>query len=117
VHLVELDLLLSGRRMPLARDYPAGDYFALVAPWDRRPDCDVYGWSVRHPLPPIRIPLLPPDPPIRIDLGAVFSITYDRGRYVRSIDYTAAPHPALAEEDRTWAAETARAAVTPPPAR
>ena len=54
-------------------------------------------------------------PFFRIDLGAVFALTYDRGRYVRSIDYTAEPHPALAEEDRAWAAETARAAVTPPP--
>jgi hypothetical protein len=117
VHLVELDLLLSGRRMPLARDYPAGDYFALVAPGNRRPDCDVYAWGVRQALPTLPIPLLPPDPPIRINLGAVFSTTYDRGRYVRSIDYSAAPHPALAEEDRTWALETARAAIPPPPTR
>ena len=117
VHLVELDLLLAGRRMPLARDYPAGNYFALVAPGDDGPNCRVYAWSVRQPLPPIDIPLLPPDPPIRIDLGAVFSTTYDRGRYARSIDYAAAPHPALAEEDRAWAAEAARAAVPPPPTR
>jgi hypothetical protein len=114
VHLVELDLLLSGRRMPLAQDYPLGDYFALVAPGNRRPDCDVYEWSVRQPLPAIPIPLLPPDPPIRIDLGAVFSLTFDRGRYARSIDYAAAPHPALAEEDRNWAVGIARAAITPP---
>ena len=26
VHLVELDFLLGGRRLPLARDYPPGDY-------------------------------------------------------------------------------------------
>jgi Protein of unknown function (DUF4058) len=115
VHLVELDLLLSGRRMPLAQDYPLGDYFALVAPGARRPHCDVYAWTVRQPLPPIRIPLLAPDPPILTDLGVVFSLTYDRGRYARSIDYTAAPHPALTEEDRVWAAERARAAATPPP--
>jgi Protein of unknown function (DUF4058) len=103
--------------MPLAHDYPAGDYFALVAPGNRRPDCDVYAWGVRQPLPTLPIPLLPPDPPIHIDLGAVFSTTYDRGRYIRSIDYSAAPHPALAEEDRSWAAETTRAAVPPPPTR
>jgi hypothetical protein len=110
---VELDLLLSGRRMPLQRDYPPGHYFALVAPSNRRPMCDVYGRTVREPLPTIPIPLLPPDPPIHVDLGAVFSVTYDRGRYLRSLDYTAAPHPALSEEDRVWAAERARAASTP----
>jgi hypothetical protein len=117
VHLVELDLLLSGRRMPLARDYPLGNYFALVAPGDRRPQCDVYAWSVRQPLPPIRVPLLSPDPPIHVDLGAVFSTTYDRGRYVRSIDYSAEPHPAFAEDVRAWVAATARGAVPPPPTR
>jgi hypothetical protein len=116
VHLVELDLLLGGRRMPLAHDYPLGNYFALVAPGDRRPDCDVYAWGVRQALPTFPIPLLSPDPPIRVDLGAVFSLTYDRGRYVRSIDYTAAPHPVLTEEDQAWAAETARAAGATPPA-
>jgi hypothetical protein len=117
VHLVELDLLLSGRRMPLQRDYPLGNYFALVAPGDRRPDGQVYAWSVRQPLPAIDIPLLPPDPPVRIDLGAVFTTTYDRGRYARSLDYAATPHPALAGEERAWVVETARAAITRPGAR
>jgi hypothetical protein len=115
VHLVELDLLLSGRRMPLQEDYPLGNYFALVAPGNRRPDCSVYGWNVRRVIPPIHIPLLPPDPPILVDLASVFSVTYDRGRYARSIDYSAPPHPALPAEDRVWAAERARAASTPPP--
>jgi hypothetical protein len=116
LHLIELDLLLGGRRMPLAHDYPLGNYFALVAPGDRRPDCDVYAWGVRQALPTFPIPLLSPDPPIRIDLGAAFSLTYDRGRYARSIDYTAPPHPALTEEDQAWAMETARAAGVPPAA-
>jgi hypothetical protein len=113
VHLVELDFLLGGWRMPLQRDYPAGDYFALVAPGNDRPNCNVYAWTVRQPVPAIDIPLLVPDPPVRVDLGAVFRSTYDRGRYARSIDYTAAPHPALADEDRVWAAQTARVAGPP----
>ena len=36
---------------------------------DRRPDADVYAWTVRDPLPSIPIPLLPPDPDVR-DLPA-----------------------------------------------
>jgi len=62
VHLVELDLLFGGERMPLDAPYPSGDYFVLVARFDRRWDCDVYAWSVRDRLPTIPIPLLPEAP-------------------------------------------------------
>lgn len=57
VHLVELDFLLKGQRLPLAADYPAGQLFARVARAARRPDCDVYAWTLREPLPTIPIPL------------------------------------------------------------
>src|SRR5205085_8771496 len=66
VHLVELDLLVGGRRLPMDRPLPAGDYYVLVARGDRRPDCDVYAWTVRQPLPTFRVPLLAPDPDILI---------------------------------------------------
>ncbi len=110
VHLVELDLLLGGQRLPLGLPYPPGDYFALVAPGDRRPYCDVYGWALRHPLPAIPIPLRPPDPPVRLDLAAVVTTAYDRGRYAHSVDYTAALRLPLAEDERRWAEEWAQAA-------
>jgi hypothetical protein len=90
-HLVELDLLRGGQRLPLKKAYPPGDYFALISRHDHRPDCQVYAWTVRQPLSSIPIPLKAPDLDIWIDLGEVFAITYDRGRYARSIDYTSAP--------------------------
>ena len=92
IHLVELDLLRGGQRLPLEKPYPPGDYFALISRQDRRPDCQVYHWTVQQPLPTVPIPLRAPDPDIWIDLAEVFSITYDRGRYARSIDY-ASPLP------------------------
>ncbi len=42
VHLVELDLLASGRRTPMRRPLPPGDFHAIVSRWERRPDCEVY---------------------------------------------------------------------------
>ena len=57
VNLVELDLLVGGRRLPMKKPMPSGDYYALVARAQRRPDCDVYAWSIRQPLPTIPIPL------------------------------------------------------------
>jgi hypothetical protein len=57
VHLVEIDLLLGGHRLPMARPLPPGDYYGFVARSERRPDCDVYAWTVRDPLPSLPIPL------------------------------------------------------------
>jgi hypothetical protein len=40
----------------------------------------------------------------------MFRLTYDRGRYERSIDYSADPPAYLRPEYRDWAHEIARAA-------
>ena len=102
VHLVELDLLLGGRRLPFAKDLPPGDFFAMIARVDRRFNCDVYAWTLRQTLPTIPIPLRAPDPDILVDLAAVFAQTYDRGRYAASIDYRADPKVSLTEETLNW---------------
>jgi hypothetical protein len=108
VHLVELDLLLKGQRLRLAEELPAGDYYAMISRGDQRPKCDVYAWTMRQPLPVIPIPLLPPDPVVWFDLGAVFTPTYDRGRYARSLDYTAPPTVSLDAARLAWVRERAR---------
>ena len=108
VHLVELDLLLKGQRLPLQEELPPGDYYALVSPGDKRFACDVYAWTMRQPLPTFRIPLLPPDADVLCDLGAVFRTTYERGRYGRSIDYTAPPAITLDAARLAWVRERAQ---------
>jgi hypothetical protein len=45
VHLVELDLLVGGRRLEKA--LPAADYYYLVSRSEQRPDCQVYHWTLR----------------------------------------------------------------------
>jgi hypothetical protein len=109
VHLLELDLLLQGERMPLRDPLPPGDYYALVARADRRPDCDVYAWTLRNGLPTVPIPLRPPDADVRIDLAAVMRTTYDRGRYARSVDYNAAPEAVRSSPHRAWVLQQAAA--------
>jgi hypothetical protein len=108
IHLVEVDLLLGGRRLPPEDNRPPGDYYALVSRGDRRPDCDVYAWPLRHPLPAIPIPLLVPDPDTWIDLATVFATTYEQGRYARSLDYASPPAVPLSDETRRWVLEQAR---------
>jgi len=109
--LIELDFLLGGRRLPMERPLPRGDYFALVARAERRPDCDVFAWTIRDPLPTIPIPLLPPDPDVLVDLGPLFASVYGEARYDVSIRYRAPLTLPLAPEDRAWAEDLARASV------
>jgi hypothetical protein len=102
VHLVELDFLIGGRRLP------PGDSYALVTRADRRPACEVYAWSVRQALPFVPVPLKAPDPDVMLDMLSVFRITYERGRYPRAVDYRAPLKLPFAEADRAWAEGRAR---------
>jgi hypothetical protein len=110
INLVELDFLVSGRRLPMEQPLPPGDYYALVARGERMPDCDVYAWTVRDPIPAIPIPLLHPDPDIEVQLGPIFADVYRRARYQRSIDYKAPLALPLSPDGLDWAERLARAA-------
>src|SRR6266446_8131444 len=103
LHLVELDLLVGGKRLPLSKPLPSADYYALISRAEERPNCAVYHWALRDPLPTIPIPLRAPDADIPIDLGKVFRDTYERGRYARSLFYTQPPAARLSRKDAQWA--------------
>lgn len=111
VHLVELDLLVGGRRLPMDDPMPPGDYYALVSRAAERPESEAFAWSVRRALPVIPIPLTHPDSDILLNLAEVFATTFREGRYERSIDYAEPLRLPLAPEDRAWAEETARTSV------
>jgi hypothetical protein len=108
IHLVELDLLLAGQRLPMQRPLPPGHYYGIISRWVRRPDCEVYHWLLNEALPILPIPLATPDGDLQIDLTAVFETTFLRGRYDRSINYRQPLKLPLAEEDVAWVATTAR---------
>jgi hypothetical protein len=106
-NLVEIDLLLGGRRLDLRNPLPTGDYFAYVTREENGPHVDVYAWSLRDPLPTIPIPLKSPDPDIGLNIAEIFAITYERGRYARSLGYAADPTAPLAGDALAWAKERA----------
>jgi len=108
IHLVELDLLFGGHRLPMGRPL-RGDYHALVSRTEERPLSNVYSWPIRQGLPVIPIPLLAPGADVPLDLAAVFTTVYQRGQYERSIDYRAPLELPLGAADRAWAEELARA--------
>jgi hypothetical protein len=100
-HLVELDLLRGGKRLPMKTRLPPATYYALVSR-RRQPRAELYAWTVRDPLPTIPIPLKTGDPDVLLDLQAAFGTVYDRARYHLSLDYTRSLHPRLKEFDREW---------------
>jgi hypothetical protein len=111
VHLVELDLLLGGRRLPMQEPLPSADYYYFVSRSQRRPNCDVYSWKLDQSLPTVPIPLRAPDPDILVDLGAVFATAYARGRFFRRLNY-AGPIPAVVNNrDKGWVESVAKQAA------
>jgi hypothetical protein len=103
VHLVEIDLLLGGKRLPMGRPLPRGDYFAYVSRTDDRPNGQIHSWTMHEPLPLLPIPLRVPDPDIVIELQQVFQLTFERGRYGRSLRYGEAPPIKMSDDDAAWA--------------
>lgn len=110
VHLVELDLLRGGQRLPMAGALPPGDYYAITSRSEQRPIADVWAFSLRDRMPAIRIPLTEQDADLYLDLQAAFDAVYDRTGYDYSLDYGHGTTPPLSPEDQEWANEL-------PPAR
>ena len=100
-HLVEIDLLRGGPRMP-PEDLPDCDYYALVSRREQRPRAGIWPLRVRDPLPVIPVPLRAPDPDARLDLKSVLDRVYDGAGYEDYI-YAGRPHPPLHPDDATWA--------------
>ncbi len=101
-HLVELDLLRGGARLPMSSPLPPGDYYAIISRRQRWPRATVYRWTVRDRLPTIPIPLKGADPDVPLDLQAAFATVYDRARYDLSVNYEVDLQPPPRDEDAEW---------------
>ncbi len=112
VHLIEIDFLRRYRRMPFDDPVPAAHYLVAICKAGERPLCHVWPLSVRQPLPVIPIPLLPPDPPVPLDLGQALRTAYARARYDLRVEYRQPPHLPLAPDEAAWAAQLIAATST-----
>jgi len=90
----------------MAGPLPPGDYFAFIGRSGKRPNCEVVGWPLRAPLPTIKVPLLPPDPDLPLDLQAVFRAAYEPAFYDRRLRYDQPLNPPLRQSDEPWVRES-----------
>lgn len=100
-HLVEIDLLRGGPRLPWA-NLPACVYSVAVSRSHRRPNTDFWPIRLRDPLPVIPIPLREGTPEPMLDLQALLHRVYDRAGY-RLYLYESEPEPRLSAADAAWA--------------
>jgi hypothetical protein len=96
-HLVEIDLLRGGPRMP-PEDLPDCDYYVLVSRREHRPKAGVWPLRLRDHLPIVPVPLRAPDADARLDLKQLVDRVYDAAGYEDYI-YQATPHPPLHPQD------------------
>jgi hypothetical protein len=101
-NFVELDLLRRGKRMPMVSNWPDSPYDLLVCRKKEAPRCSVWPGYFTKPLPPIPIPLAPPDGDISLSIQPLIETIYARSRYEQDIDYRKPLIPPLSPADSAW---------------
>ncbi|MEZ6131404.1 MAG: DUF4058 family protein [Planctomycetaceae bacterium] len=107
-HLVEIDLLRKGIRLP---EFSAEQLEAL-GPFDYlitvnrfqpgRSQYEVIPRPLRSPLPNFGIPLVPPDPDVGLNLQDALNQVYEDGSYMLRIHYERPCSPSLDDDAQNW---------------
>jgi hypothetical protein len=101
-HLLEIDLLRQGERVPMQQALPAAPYFVLLSRAENRPILEVWPVSLQDPLPTVPVPLLPGDPDVTLNLQLALTTIYDLLGFDLAVDYTQAPEIPLTDEEAEW---------------
>ncbi len=102
-HLLEIDLLRAGKRLPLVTPLPEVPYFIFLSRETRRPQIEIWPLRLQDSIPILPVPLKAPDPDVPLDLGGAIQAIYDRAAYDLRIDYTPPPpKPDLTSDDLAW---------------
>jgi hypothetical protein len=103
-HLIEIDLLRSGERMPMAiHNAQLLDYYILISRATQRPRGEVCTFALRQPIPSFPVPLLNGDHEPVVPLNQLLHEVYNRAGYDLAIDYTKPCAPPLSPQDAEWA--------------
>jgi hypothetical protein len=101
-HLIEIDLLHQGERVPMLDPYPQQPYFVLVSRVEQRPLTEVWPIALEQPLPTIPVPLKAGDPDVPLDLQLALKNVYDSTLYDEMIDYQEHPDAPLTLDESAW---------------
>jgi hypothetical protein len=102
VHLMEIDFLRTGERVPMGAALPPHPYFVLLSRGDRRPMTEAWPIALSDHLPKVPIPLLAGDADVPVDLQKAFTSMYDIFAYDLDIDYSLPPEIPLRDDEWEW---------------
>jgi hypothetical protein len=108
-HLLEIDLLRRGQRVPMQQALPPAPYFVFLSRAGQRPLTEVWPIAMGDRLPVVPVPLLPWDADVALDLQAALDSSYELLGCDLALDYSQAPEVPL-EEDAAWVEARLRAA-------
>lgn len=90
-HLLEIDLLRRGKRIPMEKPLPEADYFVFLTRAENRPMTGIWPLTLADKLPIVPIPLLSEDDDVLLDLQQALTSAYDAYGYDLSLDYSQLP--------------------------
>ena len=109
-HLIEIDLLRKGRRIPMQGTLPSVPYFVFVCRVELRLLTEIWPITLEQSLPEIKVPLLPGDDDAAMNLQTALTAVYDENRFSSMIDYSKPPDVPLSPEQTIWLDDHLRAA-------
>jgi hypothetical protein len=107
-NFLELDLLRGGQKMPMRSAWPDAPYTLLVSWAVDAPQCRVWPAHFNERLPVLPVPLLDPQPDLRLDLQPLLDDLYALGRYDELLEYERPLQPPLPDSQAAWVRERLR---------
>jgi hypothetical protein len=106
-HLVEIDLLRIGQRIPLiGGKLPLAPYYTFLSRATNRPNTEVWPIQLQEYLPTIPIPLSSEDDDIPLSLQQAIEACFQLVGYQKLLDYTQPPpSPVLNAPELNWVTE------------
>ncbi|MCL4265412.1 MAG: DUF4058 family protein [Anaerolineae bacterium] len=102
IHVLEIDWLRRGIR-PLQHPRLPESAYLITLIRAQAAQAELWPLHLSDTLPDVPVPLHPPDPDVRLELGPILQTIYDEAGYDLSIDYhQPPPPPELSAEEAAW---------------